>query len=56
MSQTAKGRQAVFATVSPGPGLGFVSGLAVSAVFAMSHKSASPDLAIDLAAVALAVH
>lgn len=56
MSQTAKGWQAIFATLSPGPGLGFVSGLAVSAVFAMPLQSASPDLAIDLAAVALAVH
>jgi hypothetical protein len=45
----------VSVTVSPGPGLGFVSGLAVAAVFAMSHKSAS-DLAIDLAAVVSAVH
>jgi hypothetical protein len=45
----------VSATVSPGPGLDLVSGLAVSAVFASSHKSA-PDLAIDLAVVVLAAH
>lgn len=39
------------ATVSSGPGLDLVSGLVVSAVFAISHKSAP-----DLAAVVLAVH
>jgi hypothetical protein len=45
----------VSATVSPGPGLGLVSGLAVAAVFAMLHGSA-PDLATDLAAAVSAVH